>query len=430
MKNVKLKYVIGGLIGIVIVAVVFHSCGKNKQNFNFETATVFKGAVSNTITATGTLQAIKTVDVGTQVSGVIKKLYVDFNSVVKAGQVLAEIDKVPLIANIDDANATLADAQAEVNYQTANYNRTKALFDKQLVAQTDFDQATYNYDKALATLKTAQVKYNKAKIDLDYATIYSPIDGVILNRAVNEGQTVAASFSTPTLFTIANDLTQMEVAANVDEADIGQLRLNQKVEFTVDAFPDMKFNGQVTEIRLQPVTTNNVVTYTVIVKAPNPELKLMPGMTASITVIINQNSDILIVPGKALRFNPDKDLLAAYISSLPEKEQLAFEKNKISDNSSVSNDTQIKGDVKGVNNIAKPENEEKSSVVWLKKGNQIIPTRVVTGISDGINTAVNSGLSEGNEVVVAMTTDLKVDKKQAASSPFMPKRPGGTNKPK
>ncbi len=417
MKNRQLKYWILGLIAIAAIVIIFHSCNKKNQHFTFTTTVVKKGSVSNTVTATGTLQAILTVDVGTQVSGVIKKLYVDYNSVVKKGQVLAEIDKVPLIANIDDANATLANAQAEVAYNEANYKRIKALFDKQLVAQSDFDQATFNYNIAKATLKTAQVKYDKAKIDLDYATIQSPINGVILNRAVNEGQTVAASFSTPTLFTIANDLTQMEVAANVDEADIGQVKLKQKVEFNVDAFPDLTFNGEVTEIRLQPVTTSNVVTYTVIVKAPNPELKLMPGMTANITIIVNRSSNILIVPGKALRFNPDKDLLTAYINSLPEKEQELFRKNNIANNSPSSINSEN-------------SDSENSSIVWVKKGNQITPAKVVTGITDGINTALISGLNLGDEVVTDMSSDIPLEKIKKESSPFMPKRPGSPNKPK
>jgi HlyD family secretion protein len=421
MKNRKLKYWILGLLVIATIAIVLHSCNKKSQHFTFTTAVVKKGSVSNTVTATGTLQAILTVDVGTQVSGVIKKLYVDYNSVVKKGEVLAEIDKVPLIANIDDANATLANAQAEVTYNEANYKRIKALFDKQLVAQSDFDQATFNYNIAKATLKTAQVKYDKAKIDLDYATIYSPINGVVLNRAVNEGQTVAASFSTPTLFTIANDLTQMEVAANVDEADIGQVKLKQKVEFNVDAYPDLTFNGIVTEIRLQPLTTSNVVTYTVIVKAPNPELKLMPGMTANITIIVNRSSNILILPGKALRFNPDKDLLAVYINSLPEKEQELFRNYNIANNS--PNSTYAYNNQGG-------KSDENSSFVWVKKGNQVTPVKVVTGISDGINTALISGLNLGDEVVTDMSSDIPLEKIKKESSPFMPKRPGSPNKPK
>ena len=223
--------------------------------------------------------------IGTQVSGVIKKIYVDFNSNVKNGQLLAELDKTPLQTQVQQAQASLDDSKSEVEYQKASFERFKALLDKKLVEQADYDQVKYSYNKALANLKTAQAGYDKAIVNLNYASIYSPIVGVILNRAVDQGQTVAASFSTPNLFTIGNDLTMMQVQANVDEADIGQLQKGQPVSFTVDAYPTESFKGDVRQIRLQPVVTSNVVTYTVIVNAPNPEFKLMPGMTANITVL-------------------------------------------------------------------------------------------------------------------------------------------------
>ena len=230
------------------------------------------------VTATGTLEAITTVEVGTQVSGVIEKIYVDFNTQVKKGQLLAQLDKTPLQAQVDQSQATVDNAEAELTYQKSNYERTKALYDKQLIAKSDYDLAVYNFNKAQASLKNAKSVHDKNKINLSYASIYSPIDGIILDRAVDEGQTVAASFNTPTLFSIANDLTQMQVEANVDEADIGQIVEGQRVEFTVDAYPDMKFAGVVSQLRLQPVETNNVITYTVIVNAPNPDLKLMPAI--------------------------------------------------------------------------------------------------------------------------------------------------------
>ena len=304
---------------IITSVVVFMtvSCHKSGKTYTYETAVVKKGSIKNTITATGTVEADTTVLIGTQVSGVIKKIYVDFNSHVKKGQLLAELDKTPLETQVQQAQASLEDSKSQVTFQTATYERYKALIDKKLVAQADYDQVKYNYDNALANLKTAQAGYDKAMVNLSYATIYSPIDGVILNRAVDQGQTVAASFNTPNLFTIGNDLTQMQVQANVDEADIGQVKDQQPVDFTVDAYPNETFKGDVRQIRLQPVVTSNVVTYTVIVNAPNPDKKLMPGMTANITVLVQKVDSVLIVPGKALRFTPDAAYLAEYMKNNP-----------------------------------------------------------------------------------------------------------------
>ncbi len=409
----KILTIGGAAVAILIVSLlIIVGCRAKKQNFNFETAKVTRGKIINTVTATGTLEAIKTVAVGTQVSGVISKLYVDFNSHVKKGQLLAEIDKIPLLASLESAQAALDASNAEVLYQTANYNRIKALYDKKLVAQSDYDQALYNYSNALATMKTAKSGYDKAKINLNYATINSPIDGVVLNRAVDEGQTVAASFNTPTLFSIANDLTQMQVEANIDEADIGQVKDGQKVEFTVDAFPDMKFNGEVTEIRLQPVVTSNVVTYTVIVKAPNPSYKLMPGMTANITILTAEADDALMVPVKALHFNPDEELLRAYMKSLPD----SIAKSGMIP---VSKQSQVKSGAKS------DANHQKPTEVWVKKGKMLHPFNVETGIDDGLNMQIKSGVNEGDEIVLSLSSDTKkvTVKEATASSPFMPKRP-------
>jgi HlyD family secretion protein len=420
MKSKKLKLIV--IICSVILGIVFilHSCRNTKPGFTFETTKVTRGIVSNTVTATGTIQAIKTVAVGTQVSGVIKKIYADFNSHVKKGQLLAELDKAPLMTNLESAQAALDDATAELNFQTANYSRIKTLNDKKLLAQTDYDQALYNFEKSKANVKTAKSNYDKARVNLDYATIYSPIDGVILNRAVDEGQTVAASFSTPTLFSIANDLTQMQVEANIDEADIGQVKYGQLVEFSVDAFPDMKFSGEVTQIRLQPVTTNNVVTYTVIVKAPNPDVKLMPGMTANIIIIVSKSDNVLIIPGKALRFNPDSTLFTDYMNSLPDNEKPANIKFPSSNNNPGINGKQLPG---------MNDSFQKPTVVWIKNGSLISPITVVVGSSDGINTGIKSGIKEGDEVIISMNSSVLADKPQKTTSPFMPKRPA-SNKAK
>ena len=420
MKRHKIKIILGIIISIIVLVVCINSCKKNAQTFSFETAKVIRGTVNNSVTATGTVQALKTVAVGTQVSGVINKLYADFNSVVRKGDLLAELDKTPLQAQLDNAQASLDDANSEVTYQTANYNRVKALNDKSLVAQSDYDLALYNYNKAQTSLKIAKSNYSKAKINLDYATIYSPIDGVILNRAVDEGQTVAASFSTPTLFLIAKDLTQMQVAANIDEADIGQIKDGQKVEFSVDAFPDMKFAGKVTEIRLQSTTTSNVVTYTVIIQAPNPEKKLMPGMTANITIIIEKSDNVLIVPGKALRFKADTTTLQAYINSLPEKERFEIKNN--------TQPSKIKPELSKPKNSEIDSNNSSFNIIWLKNGKKLQSVSVETGINDGINAEAKSGLKEGDEVIISMTASGVDEVKKAASSPFMPKRPGSGKK--
>jgi HlyD family secretion protein len=419
MKSKKIKVI--ALISVVILGIVIisHSCRNAKATYTFETAKVTRGTVSNTVTATGTIAAIKTVSVGTQVSGVIQKIYVDYNSTVKKGQLLAELDKAALITSLESAQASLDDATADLHYKTATYNRIKALNDKKLVAQTDYDEALYNYEKSKASVITAKSNYDKAKVNLDYATIYSPIDGVILSRAVDEGQTVAASYSTPTLFSIANDLTQMQVEANIDEADIGQVRDGQVVEFTVDAFPDMKFTGEVTQIRLVSTTTSNVVTYTVIVKAPNPDKKLMPGMTASIVIVINKSENVLILPAKALRFAPDSALVVGYINSLPENERPK--------NVKIPSDSNNAG-IKGKQQPAKDDSSQKPLSIWVKNANQLIPVPIEVGISDGINTEVKSGVKEGDEVIISMSSSVTGETKQQASSPFMPKRPGSNKK--
>ncbi|MFA6126295.1 MAG: efflux RND transporter periplasmic adaptor subunit [Bacteroidales bacterium] len=382
---------------------ILNSCKKKKVEFKFETAVAGKSDLNNSVTATGTLEAIKTVDVGTQVSGVILRLHADFNSQVKKGQLLAELDKTPLLASLAEVKASVADAEAEREYQEANFIRTKALFDKQLVAKTDYDLANYNFNKAKANMISVKARFDRADINLKYATIYSPIDGVVLNRAVNEGQTVAASFSTPTLFTIANDLTQMQVQADIDEADIGKVRMDQRVEFTVDAYPETIFRGIVSEVRIQPVVTTNVVTYTVIINAPNPEKKLMPGMTASITVYTDEMQGAITIPGKALRFNPDVTLLQSYVASL-----------------TGSNGNQT-GPPPGL------EESPTGTGVWVKEGMLIRRVQVQTGLDNGTLVEVKSGLKEGDVILLGMST---VDSKnegaanEATRSPFMPTPPG------
>ena len=399
----KYLYIGSALVILAVGLFAFRMLKNAEQTYSFETAKVGKGSISNTITATGTLEAIKTVEVGTQVSGVIEKILVDFNSVVKKGQLLAQLDETPLLAQLEQSKASVDQAEAQVKYQKSTYDRYKVLVEKKLIAQSDFDLAEYNYNNAVASLKNAKSVYEKNRINLSYARIYSPIDGVILNRAVDEGQTVAASFNTPTLFSIANDLTQMRVEAKVDEADIGQIAMNQRVTFTVDAYPDLKFNGTVSEIRKQPVVTSNVVTYTVIIQAPNPDKKLMPGMTASTTIYVNEKNDILVVPGKAIRFTPDPEVLNSYLKSLPAEvaREMAPQSAK------------------------KVPADPKQSFVWVKNGEVIRKSEIKTGENDGINYELLSGLNQGDEIVLSMTAEkATAETKKAAKSPFMPQRPG------
>ena len=406
---------------VVLSMLILLGCRAKKASYTIETVKVAHGNISNTVTATGTIQALKTVAVGTQVSGVINKLYVDFNSVVKKGQLLAELDKVPLQAGLDNAKASLDNAKATLTYQEANYNRVKALHDKKLVAESDYDQALYNYSTAKASMKIAESGYDKAKINLDYATIYSPIDGVVLNRAVDEGQTVAASFSTPTLFSIANDLTQMQVAANIDETDIGQVKVGQRVEFTVNAYTGTKFKGEVTEIRLQSTTTSNVVTYTVIIKAPNPDRKLLPGLTADITIYVQEASNVITIPLKATQFFPDSATIAGYLNSLPENQRPEFKKPEKGNRPGGMAFSKEKGMKPGSMPFS-AENAPK--MVWIKTDKSIHPIPVEVGINDGVNTEVTKGLNEGDDVIVNISLDGGGFKPGAASgSPFMPKPP-------
>jgi len=411
----KKKFIYIGL-AIIVLAIGFlgyKSLSKPKQNVSIETAKVERGTISNTITATGTLEAVKTVEVGTQVSGVIEKIFADFNSQVKKGQLLAQLDETPLIAQLEQSKASVDQAEAQVKYQKATYERYKVLAAKKLIAQSDFDLAEYNYNNALGSLNNAKSMYDKNKINLSYARIYSPIDGTVLDRAVEVGQTVAASFNTPTLFTIANDLTQMRVEAKVDEADIGQLVNGQRVEFTVDAFPTKKFSGSVTEIRLQPVTTNNVVTYTVVVGAPNPDKILKPGMTANANFYVTERKDILVVSAKATRFTPDPVALAAYMPPM-------------ADGEAQDSEPAMPAMDGGAMKLQETGNDS-IHTVWMKGSNGLIhPQKVTVGVTDEINFEVINGLKEGDEVVTSMTTTGTQTQKAKTSGGFF--RPPGSDR--
>ena len=389
MKNKKMWMGIGA---IVIIALVIWMCsgGKKEQKVSFETAKVEKQDIKTSITATGTIEPVTSVTVGTQVSGIVSKLYVDYNSVVKKGQIIAELDKTNLISELNTAKANLSSAQSTLNYEQANYNRYKTLYDKGLVSADDYESARLSYDKARQQVSTSRESVQKAQTNLGYATITSPIDGVVLSKAVEEGQTVAASFNTPELFTIAKDLTDMRVIANIDEADIGGVKEGQHVTFTVDAFPDDSFEGRVTQVRQQATTESNVVTYEVVISAPNNDLKLKPGLTANVTIFTLEKNGVLAAPAKALRFVPNEALL--------DKDQ-------------------------------KIEDVEAPQKVWTLEGNTFKAHAVEIGTTNGMLTEIVSGISEGTEVLVDFNITGGAEEMPAeqATNPFMP-RPRNNNR--
>ena len=387
MKNKKIWWAVGAVV-LIALAVWLLSGGKKEEKVSFETAKIEKQDIHTSITATGTIEPVTSVTIGTQVSGIVAKLYVDYNSVVKKGQVIAELDKTNLISELNRAKADLSSAQSTLNYETANFKRYQTLFDKGLVSANDYENARLTYDKARQTVASSRENVQKAQTNLGYATITSPIDGVVLSKSVEEGQTVAASFNTPELFTIAQDLTDMRVIADIDEADIGGVKEGQHVSFTVDAFPDDKFEGYVTQVRQQATTSSNVVTYQVVISAPNKDLKLMPGLTANVTIFTLELNNVLAVPTKALRFTPNEALLQ-------EGQQIA--------------DT------------------EAPYKVWTMEGNTFKAHAVETGTTNGMLTEIVSGIGEGTEVLVDFSINGGNEgQEQKASNPFMP-RPKNRN---
>ena len=383
MKNKKI-WIGVGVVALLILVYFLFSGGKKEEKVSFETARVEKKNIHTSITATGTIEPVTSVTVGTQVSGIVSKLYVDYNSVVKKGQIIAELDKTNLTSELNTAKANLASAQSTLDYEKANHDRYKTLFDKGLVSANDYENARLSYEKARQTVTSSRESVRKAQTNLGYATITSPIDGVVLSKSVEEGQTVAASFNTPELFTIAQDLTNMRVIADIDEADIGGVKEGQRVTFTVDAFPEDSFEGQVTQVRQQATTESNVVTYEVVISAPNNDLKLKPGLTANVTIYTLELNNTLAVPSKALRFTPNEALLS-------------------------------KGE-----QIADCEGDHK---IWTKEGNTFKAYKVETGTSNGILTEIKSGIKEGTEVLVDFNISggETPEGEQQATNPFMPR---------
>lgn len=367
---------------MLLGAAMMTGCSK-KTGFTYSEAEAAKQDIVNSVTATGTIEPVTSVDVGTQVSGVISKLYVDYNSVVKAGQVIAELDRTNLMSELSSAQASLKSAQSELDYQKTNYERYKALYDKGLISANDFEQARLSYVQAQQRTRQQKESVKKAQTNLGYATITSPIDGVVLSKEVEEGQTVASSFSTPTLFKIARDLTDMRVIADVDEADIGDVKEGQRVTFTVDAFPDDTFEGQVTQVRQEATTESNVVTYEVVISAPNDDLKLKPGLTANVVIFTMEAKDVLAVPSKALRFTPREAMLN-------------------------SDET-----------ITDTDAKEK---VWVKEGSNLKAVAVETGMTNGTLTQITKGLKPGTHVLTEVNAmQVEAEGEQQNSNPFMPR---------
>ena len=377
------------IFATLIIATALAACSEGTK-VEYSTAPVEKQNITTSITATGTIEPVTEVEVGTQVSGIIDRIYVDYNSEVHRGQVIAELDKTNLLSKLASAQSNLSNAQSSLNYQSANYKRYKTLYEKGLVSANDYENAKLSYEQAVQQVRVQQQNVTEAQTNLGYATITSPIDGVVLSKEVEEGQTVASAMTTPTLFIIAQDLTDMRVIADIDEADIGGVKEGQRVTFTVDAFPDDIFEGAVTQVRQQATTESNVVTYEVVISAPNDQLKLKPGLTANVTIYTMEKNGVLAVPARALRFTPNEALLQ---------------------------------DGETVEDVQAP------AKLWTKEGNVFKAHKVEVGLSNGMLTEIISGVKAGTEVL----TDFEIiggeeeSEEPATSNPFMP-RPGNRNR--
>ena len=393
MKKLKISKIWIAVIVIVVIAVAAWalSGGKKEEEINFKEEAVKTETLQNSVTATGTIEAVTSVTVGTQVSGIVNKLYVDYNSQVKKGQVIAELDKTNLLSELNTAKANLASATSNLSYQAANMNRYQTLYKKGLVSADEYENALLTYRQAKEQVASSKESVQKAQTNLGYATITSPIDGTVISKSVEEGQTVAASFNTPELFTIAKDLTNMQVVANVDEADIGGVKEGDRVTFTVDAYPDDTFEGTVKQVRLEATTTNNVVTYEVVISAPNADLKLKPGLTANVTIYTQERSGVLAVANKALRFTPTKE--------------------------TVGKDMKIV-DCKGKNKV------------WTLSDKTLTAHPVTIGQTDGVHTEIIKGIRKGQKIVTEIIVNTPEEEEDAQQSQGLISGPGPRGKKK
>ncbi|MGE8533823.1 MAG: efflux RND transporter periplasmic adaptor subunit [Chryseobacterium sp.] len=407
-KNKKwLYWVVGGIIAIG--AAWFFFIREKEIKIQLETVKPEMGQISNSITATGTIQPVDTVAVGTQVSGIIKNIYVDFNSTVKKGQLLATLDPDLLQFQSQQIKANLQNAKSNLAYNEININRQSQLYKVGAISKADYDNATNQYNAAKAQVGSVNAQISTANKNLSLTNIYSPIDGTVLNRNVSEGQTVASSFSTPTLFSIAKDLTKMRVRASVDEADIGNVKVGQKATFTVDAFPDETFDGEVSEVRLHPTVSSNVVNYTTIINADNSGLKLKPGMTANITIYTQVLDNIMKIPVAATSFRPDSLIIKKYKINSPFANGKKHEKG------------QWKKQGK------ETENKSEAAVWIIAKDSTISRKKIKTGMDNDTEIQVVSGLNKNDNIITGYKVLSKKSSGGQAKSPFMPQRRGGGN---
>jgi HlyD family secretion protein len=412
MKSKKTILIVISIV--VLLGLIWYFFLRTKeQPVTLSTEKPSTGAISTSVTATGTIQPVDTVTVGTQVSGTVSAMYADFNSTVKKGQLLAELDKTLLQATVDQFKASLAQTQSTSVYQAANYKRQQQLYATGAISKADYDLALNTYQVAKANVNSVKAQLRSAERNMSFTQIYSPIDGVVLSRSVSIGQTVAASYSTPTIFTIAKDITKMQVEAKVDEADIGNVVKGQRSTFTVDAFIEDTFNGTVKEVRLNPSISSNVVTYTTLIEAPNDDKKLKPGMTASIVIYTKEIKDALLISAKALKFNPDSSLTKAYqlvpIKGLGEKGK--------GGSKAAAAGTAKTASVNGEGTKAE------ATYVWVVEGSKLIQREIKIGLNDNTHVQVLEGLT-ASDVVATGSETVAANAPQAASSPFMPKRPG------
>ncbi|ANH83362.1 efflux transporter periplasmic adaptor subunit [Niabella ginsenosidivorans] len=420
MKRNKRMIIILLVLVLIAAAIWYFRFRKEENTLTLTIEKPHYGYIGTSVMATGTVQPVDTVVIGSQVSGTIKKIFADFNSVVKKGQLLAQIDPSLFIAQVQQQNATLQQAKNNLVYEQANYNRQNELYKAGAISKAELETAQNAYKVAQDQVNGAAAQLTSAQKNLSFTNIYSPIDGTVMSRAVSEGQTVASSFNTPTLFSIAKDLTKMQVRAAVDEADIGNVKVGERVTFTVDAFPNDVFNGTVQEIRLQPTVSSNVVTYTTIINAPNDNLKLKPGMTANINIYTEELDKALLIPAAALKYTPD----AATAKQFKVAPYTPMGKGNTAGNKpagSSGDSTRRKTDSTG--------NPVKHGVVWLKRGDSLVHKWIETGLTDDINVQVVKGLTENDEVVTAQQVESKGTSASASSgdrSPFMPQRRGGS----
>lgn len=408
----KYKTILIAILALLVLWLFwFFAIRKKGGEVEVQTVKPTYGYISQSVTATGTIQPVDTIAVGTQVSGTIQYIFVDFNSTVKKGELLAQLDKSLLQATVDQFKGSLQTAQSQLVFQKSNFERQNLLYSTEAISKAAYESALNSYDMALANVSSAEAQLRSAEKNLSFTNIYSPTDGVVLSRNVSIGQTVAASFSTPTLFVIAKDITKMQVEAAVDEADIGNVAPGQRVEFTVDAFIDDYFKGTVQEIRLHPKVSANVVTYTTIINASNDEMKLKPGMTANITVYTKEVNQTMLIPTKALKFNPDSTLANQYQLKPFDKQQ------------------QKARDSLGVSQNAQDSSVVEPSYVWIKQGKELIQKRLSIGIDDNTKVQVLSGLGSDDEVVVGtINTGLVSPDAAPTSSPFLPRRGRGNRR--